>query len=118
MPKFRRCVFSLDALAKNIENTIREIASQYNMTIHALKVMPDHVHVFVGLHPSMSVSDMFQKLKGISSFAFSKDFPWYKQKFRMPCLWSKGKFFRSVGSVTAEAVKHYIENSTRNQRLA
>ncbi|HHE36183.1 MAG TPA: IS200/IS605 family transposase, partial [Candidatus Woesearchaeota archaeon] len=28
-------------------------------------------------------------------------------------LWSPGKFFRSVGNVTAEAIKNYIAQSNR-----
>jgi REP element-mobilizing transposase RayT len=31
-------------------------------------------------------------------------------------LWSSGKFFRSVGNVTAETIKHYIKNLRGNQK--
>lgn len=116
VPKYRRDIFRSDTLARKIEDILREIASRYNMTFHALKVMPDHVHIFVGIHPSMSVSRMFQCLKGVSSYELFRDFPQLKNKYRTGHLWSKGKFFRSVGSVTDSAVKHYIEESYKNQR--
>ncbi|ODS42994.1 MAG: hypothetical protein MSIBF_07025 [Candidatus Altiarchaeales archaeon IMC4] len=32
-------------------------------------------------------------------------------------LWSKGKFYRSVGNVTADTVKHYIAQSHKHLRL-
>src|SRR3712207_2252427 len=45
-PKFRRPVLTppFDTRLKEI---IHEVASEAEMTIHALKVMPDHVHLVV-----------------------------------------------------------------------
>ena len=114
VPKYRRKIFCIQVLQKRLEEIFRSIASRYDMVIHALKVLPDHVHVFLSLHPSMSLSRAIQLLKGISSREFMKDFSFLKKKFRTPCLWSRGKFFRSVGSVTSEAVQYYIEHSQKD----
>jgi len=32
-------------------------------------------------------------------------------------LWSKGKFFRSVGNVTADTIKHYIRESQKKPKV-
>ena len=43
-------------------------------------------------------------------------FPWLRRYFRKGRLWSPGKFFRSVGAVTDEAIKWYIAESNRGAR--
>ena len=41
---------------KASKSLIYVVAEQYSFVIYALKVMPDHVHLFVGFKSSMSVS--------------------------------------------------------------
>ena len=81
------------------------------MWIHALEVMPDHIHVFLSFKPNVSVSEVFHKLKGISAKRLFDTFPQLRKRYWGGHLWSRGKFFRSVGSTTDRAVKHYIEFS-------
>ena len=78
--------------------------------------MSDHIHLFVDLRPDMSVSFAFQILKGYSSRMIFKYHPWLRRHFRTGHLWSPGKFFRSVGSVTDEAIKNYIAQSNRGSK--
>ena len=57
------------------------------------------------------------KLKGISAHEVFKKFPWLKVKkfgekrFWGGQFWSDGYFYRSVGSVTDDAVEFYIRVS-------
>ena len=37
--------------------------------------------------------------------------PEFKKRYWGGNLWSSGKFFRSVGNVTADTIKHYINES-------
>ncbi|MFQ6128849.1 MAG: transposase, partial [Thermoplasmata archaeon] len=43
-------------------------------------------------------------------------FPELRAMFWRGHLWSRGKFFRSVGSVTADVIEHYILESRGGQR--
>src|SRR3954471_6795960 len=47
--------------------------------------MPDHIHVFIGLRPSMAVADMVRDIKNNSS-NFINDHKWVKGKFS----WQEG----------------------------
>lgn len=99
---------------------LRVAARRWGFRILELEVMPDHVHIFVELPPRMSVSKVLQCLKGFSSRMLFKHFPWLRRYFRTGHFWSPGKFFRSVGSVSDEAIRHYIAQTNRgarNQRL-
>ena len=80
-----------------------------------MEVMTDHIHLFVEIPPTMSVSFAFNVLKGKTAKMFFKRFPEWRRYFikghKKAHLWSPGKFFRNVGSVTAEAVQNYIKHS-------
>ncbi len=44
------------------------VANRYGIRIIAVRVLPEHVHMFVELKPSMSPSKAVALLKGYSSF--------------------------------------------------
>jgi len=73
--------------------------------------MPDHIHLFVGFKPSFSVSEVEQRFKGISARRLFEMFPQLRKRLWKGHLWSRGKFVRSVGNVTADTIKHYIAKS-------
>lgn len=46
-------------------------------------------------------------IKGCTSHVLRDEFP--ELKSRLPTLWTQSKFISSVGAVTLEVVKRYIE---------
>ncbi|MCK4444260.1 MAG: transposase [Thermoplasmata archaeon] len=54
---------------------------------------------------------MVHILKGKTAYELFRVFPELRVMFRKGHLWSRGKFFRSVGSVTADVIEHYILES-------
>jgi putative transposase len=46
---------------------ITGIVQNHKHKMIAINGMPDHVHVFVGLHPTQSISNLMQVVKGESS---------------------------------------------------
>ena len=89
-----------------------EVAEKYNFNIISIEIQPDHVHLFVEIPPSYSISKVVQLFKGISAYNILHKFPHIRKTFlRKNHFWSAGKFYRSVGNVTADTIKHYIEQS-------
>ena len=80
------------------------------MQIEELAVMPDHVHIVVHVKPSVSLAYATQLLKGRSSYEFFKKHPNMRLRYRKGHMWSKGKFYRSVGSVDLQTTKQYVRN--------
>jgi putative transposase len=115
-PKWAWDPFKFDPVKNVAEASIRRAAFRNGMRIVELEVMPDHVHCFIELPPTMSVACALQLLKGYSAYMIFKYHPWLRRFFRTGHFWSPGKFFRSVGSVTAEAIEHYIKESNRGSR--
>ena len=112
-PKYAKDVFKYPWLKINCEKFLREAALRYKIRIYELEVMPDHVHCFVEIPPTMSVSKALNLLKGYSAYKLFRRQKWLRTQFKCGHLWSPGKFFRSVGNVTAEAIKNYIAQSNR-----
>ena len=111
VPKYRRDIFKNIHAARGCKLIFHEIAEKYGYGILALEVMEDHVHLFLEMHPTHSLSRTFQLFKGISARKLFQRFPSLKKKLWGGHLWSRGKFFRSVGQVTSERVEYYIKES-------
>lgn len=105
-PKYRRKV-----LVGKIEIRLREIlfdiADKNDIEIKALEIMPDHVHMFVEFDPRKSLHKVVKDFKGISSGILRSEFPELKSK--LPSLWTRSYFSSTVGSITEETIKKYIE---------
>jgi putative transposase len=70
----------------------------------------------VEFHPSNSLSEVIRYLKGGSSYRLFKLHPELKKRYWGGSLWSSGKFYRSVGNVTADTIKHYIKESQKKPK--
>lgn len=115
-PKYSWDVFKFPWMQNDCVTILHEAADRYKMHIYELEVMPDHIHLFVEIPPTMSVSKALNLLKGYSSYKLFQKHKWLRRYFRKGHFWSPGKFFRSVGNVTAEAIKNYIAQSNRQSR--
>ena len=108
-PRFRHKIFNHEDLKYACNNILHAICRRYGFEIFELEIGVDHIHLFVDITPNVGVSKAFQLLKGISSRMLSKSFPdllhFYYWKGGM---WSRGKFFRSVGNVTSDVIRNYI----------
>ena len=110
IPKYRNPVFRQKHQNDFMHEAILWICSRHKIDLFAKEVMDDHVHLFVSCPPDYSIRHMIQVIKGGTSYYIRKKHPPLK-KFRT--FWSRGAMYRSVGAVTAETVKKYIENSNR-----
>jgi putative transposase len=50
-----------------MRQSLAAIAVKHDVFVHAIGIMPDHVHLAVSIPPRYAVSDIVQKLKGLSS---------------------------------------------------
>ncbi len=75
----------------------------------AVNGMPDHIHVLVGLRPSMRISDLIRDIKNNSS-NFINDKGWLKQKFS----WQEGYGVFSYAESNYGKVIDYIKDQKRH----
>lgn len=105
-PKYRRPVL-VGPVEKRLVALLREIAGELEATIHALEVMPDHVHLFLESDPTRSVAELVNRFKGRTSHDLRAEFP--SLRSRLPTLWSRSYYAGSCGAVTEASVRRYIE---------
>lgn len=114
-PKFR---FSV--LKNGVDDTLKEIlqhiCDRYHYQIKALEVMPDHVHIFIDCPYTVAPVDIVRTLKSISAIELFKVYPDLKRFYaRCGALWSPGSFISTIGHISEETVRQYIEEQ-KNER--
>ena len=72
-----------------------------------MEVMSDHVHLLLDANPQVGIVKIVGQIKGYTAHMLRTEFPWLKK--RLPSLWTRSKFIASVGAVTLEVVKQYID---------
>ena len=110
-PKYRRPVLE-GAIEKRLREVIEDVRAEHVWTIHALEVMPDHVHLFIESDPIYSVAEIVNRLKGASSRILRSEFPALRS--RLPTLWSRSYYAGTVGAVSDAVVRRYIESQKGN----
>lgn len=106
-PKYRRQVLA-EPIDKRLKELLHEVAQEHEWVIHALEVMPDHVHIFIEASPIHCVAEIVNRLKGRTSRMLRQEFPALRS--RLPTLWSRSYFASSVGAVSEQTIRRYIEN--------
>lgn len=106
-PKYRRKVLTNDVVA-TMETLLYEKAGQLGITIEALEIMPDHVHLFISSDPTEAPQRTVNQFKGYTSRKLREIHPHLKS--RLPCMWSRSYYIGSVGHVSEKTIKAYIES--------
>jgi putative transposase len=97
-------------IAIRLRELIRQGCEARNITIIRGSIGKEHVHMLLSCPPSLAPSKVVQYLKGRSSRLLQEEFPELKKRYWGQHLWARGYFCATVGSVTEETIKKYIEN--------
>ena len=105
--KYRRKVLT-EEIQIFLKKALLEKCTENNYIVEAIEIMEDHMHIFLKASVKDSVHRIVSQLKGNSSFQLRKLFP--ELKSRLPCMWTRSYYAGTVGHVSEETVKKYIEN--------
>ncbi|MBT9259941.1 MAG: IS200/IS605 family transposase [Clostridiales bacterium] len=105
-PKYRRKVL-VGEVAVRLKELLLEKAGKIEVEIVQMEIMPDHVHLFVKTVPTNSPHFIVQQLKGCTSRILREEFP--SLKSRLPSLWTRSYYVESVGHISEETIRKYIE---------
>ncbi|AWB33486.1 IS200/IS605 family transposase [Orrella marina] len=71
---------------------------------------PDHVHLLVDIHPALDISVLINNLKTASARRARNRFTEHIAAFyKKPQFWHRAYFVGSVGGVTLETVRAYVD---------
>ncbi|KUO72519.1 MAG: transposase, partial [Desulfosporosinus sp. BRH_c37] len=97
-------------ISKRLRELVRQGCEARNITIVQGNIGRDHVHMLLSCPPSLAPSKIVQYLKGRSSRLLQDQYPELKKRYWGQHLWARGYFCATVGSVTEETIKKYIED--------
>jgi len=108
IPKYRRDIL-IGEVAEYTREAINEIIAGLGCESLAVNVMPDYVHVFILCPPRLAPAFIANYLKGKSARRILQRFPELRARAERGKLWSRSYFVATVGNVTADTVKRYVE---------
>jgi len=106
-PKYRRKVL-IGKIEQRLKQLLKQKAKENDWKIETMEIMPDHVHIFVKANPVASPHWIVQQFKGYSSNILRKEFRELKSK--LPTLWTRSYYCESVGHISEDTIKKYIED--------
>ncbi len=109
--KYRRGVFDSASLDL-IEKSFRSVAEKMNFQILEFNGEEDHVHALIEYPPKLSISEIVNAIKGVSSRRYGQA---GLTKPHRDALWSPSYFAVSVGSAPTEVLKQYIKDQITPQ---
>lgn len=111
--KYRKPVLTED-IEKRLTELIEKIGMEKGFEVSQVEVrQKDHVHIFVSAHPKLCPSYIVKMIKGITARKLLIEFPQLRQVFKKGHLWNSSYYIETIGSISEEAVKKYIENQKR-----
>ena len=113
-PKYRYKMFGKWKYMKLVEACIRRAASRWGIKWIELNVQPEHIHGTASIPMTMSPSQAFHKLKGVSSKLFFEKHPDARKRYPKGHLWSRGKFAASLGFIQIETANNYVKNQDKH----
>ena len=109
-PKYRAAVL-VDQIEKRLKYLIVEKCTQMCIKIGNMEIMPDHVHLFLKTSPNLRLCDIVGQIKGYSSYVLRKEY--IKLKKQLPTLWTRSYYIESIGHISADTIKKYIEHQKK-----
>ena len=111
--KYRRKVLN-NKIEQRLKEVLYTVAFKKGFEIAEIEVgQQDHVHVFVSSIPKMSISYIAKMLKGISGRILMKEFPEIHNKLWNGELWNPSYYVETIGSISEEAIRKYIQNQEK-----
>ena len=110
--KYRRQVLKNVVLDESVKQVLFDIANEPGFNIEVMETDKGHVHILVSSIPRLSPLQIVRKLKQESTYRIWKLHSDILRRiyWKEHTLWTDGYFVSTIGNVSQETVKHYIEN--------
>ena len=115
-PKYRRKII-YNQIRRDIGEILRRLCEYKGVEIIEGHLMPDHVHIPVGIPPKISVSSFMGYLKGESALMVFDEHANLKYKFGNRRFWAEGCYVSTVGLNEATIAKYIREQEAADIAL-
>lgn len=101
---------------RDIVDILKKLCEMKQIQLIDGKVCVDHVHMYVGIPPKYSISEIMSYLKGKSTLMLFDRHPEYRGRGDKH-FWARGYFVASVGNVNEETIREYIQNQEEMDKI-
>ena len=113
VPKYRRkSMFGV--VRRDLGEILKELCRRFEVELGEGHVMPDHIHMCLGIPPKYSVANTIGKLKGKSTIILHQRYG-RKRNFIGLKFWSRGYCVSTVG-LEEEVVRNYIRTQEEREK--
>ena len=110
--KYRKQLLNANNISSEIKKLSKEIALKHKVVIRYMETDKDHIHYMIETKPNINLANFVKTLKSYITYHIWQKYEPYLSK----CFWkertffSDGYFIASIGNVSQEVIKEYIEN--------
>lgn len=109
-PKYRHSILKGD-VSKKLKEICFEVAKTYDFMIEEIETDQNHIHMIINCNPRFGITSCVSSIKSITAKSLFLAFPHIKKYYLWGGkFWSRSTFVATVGSVSLDVVKQYIEN--------
>ena len=109
--KYRKQLL-VGAFEYDMKKIMRHISEMSDFDIEVMETDKDHLHMMVRSDPKLSPLQIVRRLKQMSTSAVWKKYRDFLRHnfYKEHTFWTDGYFVSSIGNVSQETIKKYIEN--------
>ena len=109
--KYRKQLL-VGAVEYDMKKIMRHISEMSDFDIEVMETDKDHLHMMVRSDPKLSPLQIVRRLKQMSTSAVWKKYRDFLRHnfYKEHTFWIDGYFVSSIGNVSQETIKKYIEN--------
>ena len=109
--KYRKQLL-VGAFEYDMKKIMRHISEMSDFDIEVMETDKDHLHMMVRSEPKLSPLQIVRRLKQMSISAVWKKYRDFLRHnfYKEHTFWTDGYFVSSIGNVSQETIKKYIEN--------
>src|SRR5215212_8797420 len=102
--KYRRSILTHD-IGDRLKEMVTEILKERDGKLIAVETELDHIHVVFRCKPSTALSELVNRLKGLTAYKLFREFPKLRSFLWKGHLWSPSDFIVTVGGAALEIIK-------------
>ena len=97
---------------EDVKQIMYDISKRYDFDIKEMEVDKDHIHMMISSVPKISPLQIVRVLKQQSTIQMWRIYAseLKKQYWKENTFWTDGYFCSTIGEVSSETLKHYIQN--------
>lgn len=105
-PRYRRKIFEIQGVENKFTEIVKDVCKALEIDVISIKFGIDYTHIYLNCLPTLSPSDVMNKIKGESNKVIREEF---KELNKMQNLWTRNYLVSTDKNISSEIIKEYVE---------